>query len=211
MDAFEVNKTVGRRAVGDAGDLRQQDRARHRLQGAQAGEAGLGPADHRGRAPPPRSRPRRSMRPRWSRCCRRPAPRTARTPSRNACRATPPTRAAATAPGPNLWGIVGRKPGAHAGLPLLGGHEEQAGEWTWEELAKYLHDPKTAIPGNKMAFPGVKDNAELADLLVYLRKLADTPAALAAVGRARSRSAGVPRQRSDALALSTAFRPLAGE
>jgi cytochrome c2 len=29
-----------------------------------------------------------------------------------------------------------------------------------------------------MQFPGVKDNADLADLLVYLRKLADTPAAL---------------------------------
>jgi cytochrome c2 len=29
-----------------------------------------------------------------------------------------------------------------------------------------------------MAFVGIKDNAELADLLVYLRKLADTPAPL---------------------------------
>jgi cytochrome c2 len=29
-----------------------------------------------------------------------------------------------------------------------------------------------------MAFAGVKDNAELADLLVFLRKLADSPAAL---------------------------------
>ena len=29
-----------------------------------------------------------------------------------------------------------------------------------------------------MAFAGIKDNAELADLLVYMRKLADTPAAL---------------------------------
>jgi cytochrome c len=41
-----------------------------------------------------------------------------------------------------------------------------------------LHDPKADIPGNKMAFAGVKDDAELADLLVYLRKLADSPAPL---------------------------------
>ena len=29
-----------------------------------------------------------------------------------------------------------------------------------------------------MAFPGIRDNAELADLLVYLRKLSDSPAPL---------------------------------
>jgi cytochrome c2 len=29
-----------------------------------------------------------------------------------------------------------------------------------------------------MQFPGVKDNADLADLLAYLRTLADTPAPL---------------------------------
>jgi cytochrome c2 len=26
-----------------------------------------------------------------------------------------------------------------------------------------------------MAFPGIKDNAELADVIVYLRKLSDNP------------------------------------
>jgi cytochrome c2 len=29
-----------------------------------------------------------------------------------------------------------------------------------------------------MAFPGIKDDAELADLLIYMRKLGDAPAAL---------------------------------
>ena len=38
----------------------------------------------------------------------------------------------------------------------------------------YLHDPKGAIPGNKMAFVGVTDNAELADLVAYLRTLSDS-------------------------------------
>jgi hypothetical protein len=50
--------------------------------------------------------------------------------------------------------------------------------WDYEHLAAYLHDPKGAIPGNKMAFPGIKDNAELADVIVYLRKLSDNPAPL---------------------------------
>ena len=80
--------------------------------------------------------------------------------------------------GPNLWGVVGRKPGSHAGFPYSEAMKNKAGDWNWEALATYLHDPRTAIPGNKMAFPGVKDNAELADVLAYLRKLSDTPAPL---------------------------------
>ncbi|KAB2914439.1 MAG: cytochrome c family protein [Hyphomicrobiaceae bacterium] len=80
--------------------------------------------------------------------------------------------------GPNLWGIVDRARGAAPGFPYSDALKKHPGKWTFEELAKYLHDPKTDIPGNKMAFAGIKDNAELADLLVYLRKLSDTPAPL---------------------------------
>ena len=40
-------------------------------------------------------------------------------------------------------------------------------------------DPKVEeVPGNKMVFAGVPDNNDLADLLVYLRKLSDDPAPL---------------------------------
>ena len=80
--------------------------------------------------------------------------------------------------GPNLYGIVGRTTAAMPGFPYSEAMKTHPGNWTFEELAKYLHDPKADIPGNKMAFVGVKDNVELADLLVYLRKLADSPAAL---------------------------------
>jgi cytochrome c len=82
--------------------------------------------------------------------------------------------------GPNLWGIVGRKPGTHAGFPYSDAMKAKggSGDWTFEALAGYLHDPKAVVPGNKMAFPGVKDNAELADLLAYLRTLSDNPPAL---------------------------------
>jgi cytochrome c len=80
--------------------------------------------------------------------------------------------------GPNLWGIVGRARATQAGFPFSEAMKAHPGNWTFEELAKYLHDPRADIPGNKMAFAGVKDAAELADLLVYLRKLSDQPAAL---------------------------------
>jgi len=64
------------------------------------------------------------------------------------------------------------------GFPYSDAMKTHGGEWNWPALATYLHDPKAAVPGNKMAFPGIKDDAELADLLVYIRKLADAPAAL---------------------------------
>lgn len=83
--------------------------------------------------------------------------------------------------GPNLYGIVGRDIGKHAGFTYSPAVAEKGGKWTWEHLISYLHDPKSYIPGNRMSYAGVKDVAELADLLAYLRTLADTPAPLPVV------------------------------
>jgi cytochrome c len=80
--------------------------------------------------------------------------------------------------GPNLWGIVGRKVASVSGFAYSEAMKSQGGEWTWDRLAKYLHKPAEAVPGNKMVFQGVPDSADLADLLAYLRKLSDSPPAL---------------------------------
>ncbi len=80
--------------------------------------------------------------------------------------------------GPNLWGVIERPIGQAAGFAYSDAVKGKGGNWTWEELAKYLNNPRETIPGNKMAFAGVTDDADLADLLVYLRKQADSPAAL---------------------------------
>ncbi len=89
-----------------------------------------------------------------------------------------PEKGGAAKLGPNLYGIIGRDVGKHAGFAYSPAMVEKGGKWTWDSLAAYLNDPKGAIPGNKMAYAGVKDANELADLLVYMRTLADTPAAL---------------------------------
>lgn len=80
--------------------------------------------------------------------------------------------------GPNLWGVVGRDIAQAPGFAYSEALKKHPGKWSWEELAKYLHDPAGSIPGNKMQFPGVKDNADLADLLVHLRGMSDSPAPL---------------------------------
>lgn len=80
--------------------------------------------------------------------------------------------------GPNLWGIIGRKLGGQGGFNYSDAIKTKGGDWTWEALAKYLNNPRDSIPGNKMAFAGIPDNQDLADMLAYLRKLGDSPAAL---------------------------------
>jgi cytochrome c len=78
--------------------------------------------------------------------------------------------------GPNLWGVVSRTKAARADFP---GYSDalkgKGGEWTYADLAGFLHNPKGWLPGTKMNFAGVSDAGELADLIAYLRTLADNP------------------------------------
>jgi cytochrome c len=92
-----------------------------------------------------------------------------------------PEKGGANKQGPNLYGIVGRDVGKASGFTFSPALVEKGGKWTWELLTAYLHNPREAIPNNKMSFAGIKDEAEMADLLAYMRTLADSPAPLPAV------------------------------
>ena len=81
--------------------------------------------------------------------------------------------------GPNLWGVLGRDVASNPDFPRYSAAmKAQKGAWTFEKLATYLNDPRGAIPGNQMTFNGVQSPPDLANLLLYLRTLADTPVAL---------------------------------
>jgi cytochrome c len=47
----------------------------------------------------------------------------------------------------------------------------KGGNWTPEDLASFIHNPKASVPGTRMNFPGVADPTDLADLLAYLGTL----------------------------------------
>jgi len=79
--------------------------------------------------------------------------------------------------GPNLWGIVGRKAGTVEGFGYTDAMKG-AGEWSFEHLAAFVHNPKGTVQGTKMVFAGVPEAADIADLLAYLRTLSDSPAPL---------------------------------
>jgi cytochrome c len=70
--------------------------------------------------------------------------------------------------GPVLNGIVGRPAGAAEGFKYsdaLGGSG-----LTWDEatLAAFLADPKATVPGNKMAFPGLRKDEDIANVIAFL-------------------------------------------
>lgn len=80
--------------------------------------------------------------------------------------------------GPNLYGIVGRPVGKHEGFAYSEAVKNKGGNWDFKQLDCYINDPKTCLPGNKMVFPGVKNDADRANVIAFLRSLADSPAPL---------------------------------
>lgn len=80
--------------------------------------------------------------------------------------------------GPNLWGVVGRNVGGSSYERYSPAMKNHGGTWEYDSLAKYLHNPRDFVPNNRMSFAGVKDDAQLASLIAYLRTLSDSPKAL---------------------------------
>ncbi len=80
--------------------------------------------------------------------------------------------------GPNLYGIVGRPVASHEGFNYSAAMKAHGGDWTYEALNDFIHNPKKATPGTIMAFAGISSDKERADLLAYLRTLSDNPVAL---------------------------------
>lgn len=80
--------------------------------------------------------------------------------------------------GPNLWGIVGRKKAAHEGFSYSSAMQAKGGEWTYEDINHLIFKPTAYVKGTKMAFAGLPKPQERADVVAYLRTLADTPAPL---------------------------------
>ena len=74
--------------------------------------------------------------------------------------------------GPTLKGIVGRKTASIADYKYSDAMAAKgAAGQVWDEatLAAYLPDPKAYVPGTKMAFAGLKNPQEVADVIAYLK------------------------------------------
>ncbi|MBM2574931.1 cytochrome c family protein [Jannaschia sp. Os4] len=70
--------------------------------------------------------------------------------------------------GPYLNGVVGRDKGAVEGYSYSGTLAEMEGDWTPENISGFLLNPKEYAPGTKMAYRGMADVEDRANLIAYL-------------------------------------------
>ncbi|MCY4318444.1 MAG: cytochrome c family protein [Alphaproteobacteria bacterium] len=77
--------------------------------------------------------------------------------------------------GPNLWNIVGADVGAREGFKYSKAMLAFGGQWTYERLDAYLTKPRGVVKGGKMAFVGLKKAKDRANVIAFMRLMADEP------------------------------------
>jgi len=80
--------------------------------------------------------------------------------------------------GPNLFGIVERARASEAGFNYSAAMKGKGGKWTYDDLNKFIANPKGFVPGTAMGFAGIPKDSERADVIDYLHTLADSPVPL---------------------------------
>ena len=87
--------------------------------------------------------------------------------------------------GPNLYDIVGHERGTgRGGFNFSAAMKAKGGTWTFEELDKFLANPRGYIPGTNMTFAGMTRDQQRADVINYLRTQSDNPVPLPKVAEA---------------------------
>jgi cytochrome c len=96
--------------------------------------------------------------------------------------------------GPNLWGVIGQKPGSHAGFAYSAAMTDfgtKHAVWDDTQMYEFLKAPQKYISGTKMSFVGLKKSEDRVNMIAYLRAQGGTlpvpapnPAAAAPAGAA---------------------------
>lgn len=90
----------------------------------------------------------------------------------NKCKACHKVEEGKNGVGPSLHGVVGRPVASLEGYKYsdaMKAFGEGGKVWDEATLTTYLHDPKKAVPGTKMAFAGLKKDEEITDVLDYIK------------------------------------------
>ena len=81
--------------------------------------------------------------------------------------------------GPNLFGVLNEPKGAgRGGFNFSAAMKGKGGTWTFDDLNKFISNPKGFVPGTAMGFAGIPKDSERADVIAYLRSLSENPAPL---------------------------------
>ena len=72
--------------------------------------------------------------------------------------------------GPVLNGLIDRKAGTVPGYKYSQALENSGIVWNAESLSKYLKEPRHAVPGVAMTFPGLKNQTDIDDVIAYISR-----------------------------------------
>jgi cytochrome c len=72
--------------------------------------------------------------------------------------------------GPHLNGVIGRAAGSAEGFKYSNAMKDSGITWDQAIFIEYITSPKKTIPGNKMIFPGIKDELDREDLFAYVEQ-----------------------------------------
>jgi cytochrome c len=77
---------------------------------------------------------------------------------------------AKNAVGPVLNGLIGRKAGTVEGYNYSDANKNSGITWDEATFREYIKNPKAKIPGTKMIFAGIPQDAEIDNLIAYLKQ-----------------------------------------
>ena len=77
--------------------------------------------------------------------------------------------------GPSLYGVIGREVASAEGFRYSKALQGIGGVWTYEKLNQYLTNPRKYAKGTKMAFAGLRDIEDRADVVTYLNEADGSP------------------------------------
>lgn len=80
--------------------------------------------------------------------------------------------------GPNLWNVAMNHMAHIADFAFSTAMKEKGGKWDAKALNEFIYKPAKYVKGTKMAFAGLKDDKERADVIAYLATLSDNPVKL---------------------------------
>ena len=75
--------------------------------------------------------------------------------------------------GPPLNGLNGRQAGTIPGFNYSDANKESGIKWSDATFAEYIKNPMQRIPGTRMAFAGIRDDKDIANLWAFLRQFGE--------------------------------------
>ena len=72
--------------------------------------------------------------------------------------------------GPAQNGLIGRPAGSYPGYAYSNANKSSGLTWDEATFREYIRAPQAKVPGTKMAFPGIKNEQQITDLIAFLKQ-----------------------------------------